>query len=280
MTNFEYVQATIDLFESSLETGAPICTVGALSARIGYSAHHLARMFQALCEENLGRYMQHRRLAAAACAIRLENMSAKEAAHRYGWEDYSGFARAVRSTFKTNPAGIKTSTAESLRLATRARPRIPENVCPALAAPEHLVTKAIHVSGPVFYMGPNERSFHRPWRIFMRNQELIRGIIGKDSWQFSSWDDKAPDEDDGMWIHCAMQTDPSVTQDLRFFSRTIPEMTILAFNHSGPIETIHNTYRQIWGEFLPASDYQLAGNFEFQHYTHAGEVRICLPVKE
>ena len=60
MTNFDYVQATIDLFEASLGAGTPITTAGGLASRIGYSVHHLGRLFQSLCGESLGRYMLSR----------------------------------------------------------------------------------------------------------------------------------------------------------------------------------------------------------------------------
>lgn len=280
MTNYDYVEETIKLFEASLAAGAPITTAGALAERIGYSRHHLGRLFQSLCGEALGRYMHARRLAAAVCAIRSGSHSATEAARRYGWEDYSAFARAVRSSFAASPSALKTLDPGDIRLAVRARPRIPESRAQPLEEPTLITTDALHVTGPVFYMGRNERSFHRPWRIFMRNRLRIQGAIGEDSWQFSSWDDSAPDEDDGLWIHCAVQTDPSTTQDLRFFSRSLPAMRILAFTHRGPIETIHDSYRRIWVDYLPQSPHRLAGNFEFQHYTPDGSVTICLPVED
>jgi len=127
-------------------------------------------------------------------------------------------------------------------------------------------------------MGMNEKSFHKPWRIFMKNLPLLKGVMGKDSWQFSSWDNDAACEDDGLWIHCAVQTDPSFKQDLRFFSRDIPSLSVLRFIHTGPIENIHDTYRRIFDEYLPGSSYHLAGNMEFQHYREDGTVEICIPV--
>ena len=112
----------------------------------------------------------------------------------------------------------------------------------------------------------------------MKNRPFIRGVRGEDTWQYSSWDNDAAGEDDGLWIHCAVRTDPAEKQDMRFFSRQVPSLRVLRFVHTGSIETIHDTYARIFYEYLPTSAFHLAGNMEFQHYTPEGTVEICLPV--
>lgn len=278
MTNFDYVQKTVDIFEDSLSSGAPFTTAGALASRIGYSSHHLGQLFLTLCGESLGRYVLRRRLAEAATAIRERAFTATEAAARFGWEDYSAFGRAVRKEFGVSPAGLVTLDGAGFAPALRARPRIPEPLRQPLATPDVILTEPVHATGIVFFMGMNERSFHKPWRIFMKNRPLIRGVLGGDTLQYSSWDNDSSGEDDGLWIHCAVRTDPAEKQDMRFFSRDIPALSVLRFVHTGSIETIHDTYARIFQEYLPTSAFHLAGNMEFQHYTPEGPVEICLPV--
>lgn len=278
MTNFDYVQKTIDIFEESLASGAPFTSAGALASRIGYSTHHLGHLFHTLCGESLGRYVLRRRLAEASVAIREGELSATEAAERFGWEDYSAFGRAIRKEFGVSPSGLNSLTGTQFSPAIRTRPRLPEPQRETLADPTMILTEPVHATGMVFFMGPNERSFHKPWRIFMHNRALIRGVQGDETWQYSSWVNNASGEDDGLWIHCAVQTDPKEKQDMRFFSRLIPAMHVLRFIHTGPIETIHDTYARIFYEYLPTSAFHLAGNMEAQHYTLDGAVEICLPV--
>lgn len=278
MTNFDYIQKTVDIFEDSLGTDSPYTTAGALAAKIGYSQHHLGRLFYSLCGDNLGRYILKRRLAEAARAIREGDLKPGEAAGRFGWEDYSAFSRAVRKEFKVSPAALKTLNAQDVPLATRARPRASITGETPLPDPEVCITEGFHATGPVFFMGTNEKGFHKPWRIFTANRGFIRGVIDERTWQFSSWDEHASPEDDGIWIHCAVKTDPAEIQDMRFFSREIPAMSVLSFRHEGPIELIHDTYRKIFRDYLPASAFRLAGNMEFQRYSPDGTVEICLPV--
>ena len=162
MTNFEYVQKTIDLFEDSLASSTPYIAVGELARRIGYSPHHLGRLFQSLCKETLGQYMRKRRLSEAVRFIIDGGMSASYAAGCLGWEDYSSFSRAFKKEFGISPGRLKNQKAEELRLTIRARPRLPGGGDLETLEPALVQTEDIHVTGMVFYMGPNEKTFHRP----------------------------------------------------------------------------------------------------------------------
>ena len=280
MTNYDYVQKAIDLFEDSLLSGAPIRSASELAGKVGYSTHYLGSLFQALCEEGLGRYILRRRLSSAVSSVREGKVKPSEVYPLFGWEDYSAFSRAVRKEFGVSPGALRDLDARDIRYATRAHPTLPKHLSPGFPEPHVMETDAIHVSGMVFFMGMNEKGYHRPWRIFMKNKDKLRSVIGADTFQFSSWDDAAASEDEGFWIHCAVRTDPVATQEMLFFSREIPAMRVLAFEHTGPVETIHDTYRRIYTEYLPSGSFRLSGGFEYQHYGQDGSIRICMPVAD
>lgn len=275
MTNFEYVQATIDLFEDSLSTDAPLDSLGALAAKIGYSAQYLGRLFHSTCGMPLGHYMYRRRLAAAAELIRDGGFSACEASTRLGWEDYSTFSRACRKEFGVPPSALK--GARVLALAERARPRRPDSA--GSVRPSIRIEPARHVTGPAFYMGPNERTFHRPWRVFSSLSARIKGRTGGDGYQYSAWDE-SPEPEPGLWIHCAVQTDPDAPQEPVFFSRTVPAVRALIFVHEGPVEMLYQSYAAIWEDYLPSSDYKPLGAWEYQRYPGGDpdRVEICIPI--
>jgi AraC family transcriptional regulator len=277
-TNYEYVQKAIDLFEDSLSGGAPITTATLLAGKIGYSAHYLGSLFQSLCGESLGRYLLRRRLSQAISSIREGKARPSEAYMLFGWEDYSAFSRAVKKEFGLRPAAVYSLNTQDILLTTRAHPLLLEKNRPGTPEPQLIRANEVHVTGLAFFMGMNEKGYHKPWRIFLKNRDKICSIIGNDTYQFSSWNDNAPAEDAGFWIHCAVPTDPNTKQDMLFFSRHIPAMDILSFVHEGSVETIHDTYRRIFDEYLPSSTYRLAGDFEYQHYGEDGSIRICLPI--
>ncbi len=279
-TNFTYVERAIDLFEDSLQTPKPITTAMELSRRVGYSTHHLNILFQSLCNESLGRYLLRRRLSTAATFIREGQMRPTEVGLRLGWEDYSSFARAMRKEFGVPPSQVREIMPQTFRPVVRARPILPGLPDEAILYPEILHVGPLHVTGLVFFMGMNEKGFHKPWRIFARNRLQIRGVIGTETYQFSFWEEDAPPEDDGLFIHCAVKTEEHTAQESLFQSRKIDAMTVLSFRHNGLVETIYQTYRRIFDNYLPSSPYRLAGNFEYQVYREDGSIHICLPIEQ
>lgn len=279
-TNFDYVQQVIDDFEDSLVKGAPITSSAELAKRVGYSTHHLGVLFQSLCKESLGRYILRRRLSQAATLIRDQRTRPSEVFTLVGWDDYSAFARAVKKEFGVNPSTLASLDSRDLLLTTRVHPILSGSENHSLPDPSLLTVSSMHMTGLVFFMDMNEKSFHKPWRIFEKNRSRIRSVIGSDVFQYSYWDDDASSEDGGLFLHCALQTEPGQDQEPFFFSKEIPGQEILSFRHDGPVETIHDTYRRIFDDFLPSSTYRLAGSFEYQRYGENDGIRICLPVEK
>lgn len=280
MTNFQYVQQTIDLFEASLDSDTPYTTVVDLAERIGYSSHHLGRLFHSLCGQSLGQYMLKRRLSEAVRMI-VDGENATTAARRLGWEDYSAFSRSFRKLFLISPGKLRNTTSDRISLTSRARPRLSHHQNEVDPQPVLLQVPGFHVTGLVFFMDVNEKSYHRPWRIFARHASRIRGRTGEDTYQFSAWSDLCEGPDEGMWIHCSVATEQGVPQDPIFFSRTIPASPTLRFIHDGPIEHLYDTYRRIWQEYLPRTTFKPGTNGEYQRYPDNRDpcrVEICLPV--
>jgi AraC family transcriptional regulator len=277
-TNFEYVQQVIDDFEDSLVKGPPITSSAELAGRVGYSSHHLGALFQSLCKESLGRYILRRRLSHAAVLIRDQRAHPTEVFTLLGWADYSSFARAVKKEFGVSPSSLVDLDSRDVSLAVRARPSLGDPKKQSIMEPLLIQATPLHLTGLVFFMDRNQKSFHKPWRIFEKNRQRIHAINGPDVFQYTFWDDDASPEDDGLFLLCALQTEQGVEQEPLFFSKSTPAQKVLCFRHEGPVETIHDTYQRIFNDFLPASTYRLAGSFEYQRYEEDGGIRICLPV--
>lgn len=72
-----------------------------------------------------------------------------------------------------------------------------------------------------------------------------------------------------------------------FSTITLPQQRYAVFEHRDPIATIKDTYAAIWGEWLPASGYQVDADAPlFERYdqrydpqTGTGVVEIWLPLK-
>ena len=282
MTNIEYVEHSIDLFEDSLKAGESrpcVSSLKAVAQKIGYNPHYLSRLFQGVCGMPMGQYMIKRRLTEAYLRIRDTGQIIKDISLDLGWEDYSSFSRAFKNEFSISASAVRSVGFDNAdkRLTYRLRP-----VNPAYTgfSREPLIQRldALHISGLVFHMDGSEKTFPRPWRIYAAHQHRLHGTINPNAtYQCSFWPDDGPTE--GMWILCGKETEPSAVQEAVFFSKLFPELSVLTFRHTGPVESIFHTYAYIWGEYLPGSVFRPAGNFEFQRYTEDQNfIEILLPV--
>ena len=282
MTNIDYIEQSIDIFEDSLKAGGsrPYSSVKALSEKIGYSSHYLSRLFQSLCGQPMGQYMLKRRLSEAYLRIRDTDEVIRNIAAELGWEDYSSFSRAFKKEFAVSAGKARTTVQPGLdnKLTVRTRPANPAfegfSKEPVLCR-----LPPLHVTGLVFFMDGSEKTFHKPWHVYAKNQHKIKGVLSPElTYQCSFW----PEDEDpshGMWILCAKETDPEVRQDVMFFSKRFSNISALSFTHTGPVESMHHTYAYIWGEYLPKSVFKPTGNFEFQRYVeNTDAIEILLPV--
>lgn len=48
--------------------------------------------------------------------------------------------------------------------------------------------------------------------------------------------------------------------------RSVPEHTHAVFTQTGALTSLHKTYEYIYSTWLPASDYKLAANIDFEYY--------------
>ncbi len=48
----------------------------------------------------------------------------------------------------------------------------------------------------------------------------------------------------------------------------VPEQTYAIFTHKGKLDKLRHTYEYIYGEWLPQSDYEHVGKFNFELYDH------------
>ncbi|MFW5782299.1 MAG: GyrI-like domain-containing protein [Candidatus Muiribacteriaceae bacterium] len=70
--------------------------------------------------------------------------------------------------------------------------------------------------------------------------------------------------------------------------KTLPENSYAVFTHKGEVSKIKMTYEYIYTTWLPGSDYEPAGCYDFEMYDRDFKVEdpensvmyICIPVKK
>lgn len=284
MNNLEYIEKTIDLFEASLTStdAARYTTVRTLADKIGYTPHHLSRLFSSVCQISLGQYMLKRRLSEAFLRIRDTRETIGDITRALGWEDYSAFSRAFRKAFKTSAGKVRDNAVDmdTAALTFRARPRLIATESSFSNTPSLIDIPTLHVTGMVFFMDRSQKTFHKAWRLYGRYGHLIKGAAESAiTYQFSSWPNENEEMREGLWILCAKETEPETVQDPIFFSKRFDATSALRFNHAGPVEALNQTYRYIWEAYLPSCPYKPKGNHEFQRYgADPNLIEIIIPV--
>ena len=285
MHNLEYIEKTIELFEASLApmSDARYTTVRTLAKKIGYTPHHLNRLFNGVCNMPLGQYMLKRRLSEAFLRIRDTRESIGDIARELGWEDYSSFSRAFRKAFRQPASAVRENSVDmdAVALTFRARPRRIATESSCQTEPSRIEIPALHVTGLAFFMDRSVKTFHKAWHLYARYGHLIKGAVQPAiTYQFSSWPNESDDMSEGLWILCAQESDPSEIQDPIFFSKRFNATSVLRFEHSGPVESLMQTYQYIWEEYLPACPFKPKGNHEFQRYGKAPNlIEIMIPIE-
>lgn len=283
MNGYDYVREGIELFEASLADGRTppaIRGVASLAARTGYSVRHFERLFYAITGSQPKDYIRDRILSVAARRILETRRSLRDIAEELGFEDYETFSRSMKARFGISPKAIREAkylpTAETQALSL---PPEPIRRASGLESREPTVQDEPErtVAGLSFFMEDGARSFHKPWATFMKASGRVVGrALPERYYQCSAWSDE--ESLGGIAILCGLETERDAVQEPVFAVRRLPASRCLRFVHRGDVRALHETYRYIYQEYLPANAVRPSLNWEFQRYGPDGETEICIPV--
>ena len=82
-----------------------------------YSYRNINRIFEALHNETIGKYIKRLRLEKAAQYLAYSDMGVSEIAYEVGFEDRAAFSKAFKSKYKTSPSAFRTHSEFILKTA-------------------------------------------------------------------------------------------------------------------------------------------------------------------
>ncbi|GEM_PF-961551 len=308
MIGADYVREALAIIEAQVtqeisgRRGTSQFKASDLAARIGYSVQHFARLFRSLTGESPADYIQKRRLTEVARRILVEPTPVGAIARAAGWADYETFSRAFKRHFGTSPSRARSVTDLARRFREPISPaelstssNASSSLAPTssgamvrLSEPRVCDDEERYLVGLPFFMDRGVKSYHRPWAIFDRALALQSGsvanrILPERFYQFSSWlDDESAD---GLFILCAVQVEhPGEERELTacvkppFAWRRVPPCRFLVFTHRGGVSNLTESYRQIYGSALAASEFVPSFSWELQCCLPSGDIEIAIPV--
>ena len=281
MTGYDCICQAVALFEDALASpDGPIRSVAELAGRTGYSVHHFSRIFQSVTGISPKDYMLGRILTEAARELAETDRPLVDIALACGFPDYESFSRAFRRRFGQPPKTVRLyrhppGGGQSRLIPSRRGHEIPLDVL----EPVSLTREAHHLTGPAFFADTGTPSFHALWARFMAVQNRVTGRTGDGDYrQFTSWGEDP--RLDGLAVLCALETEPTVSQEPLFTNRPVSAARYLRFVHVGDIATIARTYQAIYGLWFAEHDIRPLPGWEFQCYRNKGAITdIYIPLE-
>jgi AraC family transcriptional regulator len=269
MTWIDRLNASLKYIEDHL---AGELSVEAAAEAANASPFHFQRMFGILTDVTLAEYIRRRRLTLAAADI-LAGREILETALKYGYESQAAFTRAYHRMHgftpgKTRDPGMSIKAYSPMSFTLRIQGVQSMNY-------EIRTLGEITLAGISRKMrtvdGENLREIPKMWEKVNAEKTLaaLAKDYARDGILNGAWVGACTDfvEDQQEFVYM-IGLEPSAGSDLSGMeTRTIPPATWAVFPGKGPMpSSIQETWKRIFGEWFPATDYEHAGGTELEIY--------------
>ncbi|SFT04632.1 AraC family transcriptional regulator [Marininema halotolerans] len=264
----ESLQRAIDYMEDHLLEDI---TIERIAAQANVSPYHFQRTFNVLTDISIGEYLRRRRLTLAAKELTHTSCKIIDLAYKYGYDTPEAFSKAFRRHHGITPRDARKGTGKltsynrlviqvHLKGADPVKHRIVEKEAfdaVGMKRTFSLVNEENLSEIPEFWNDVHEDGTDN--RLFQLNNGHIEGILG-------ICVNCEPEKGQTMDYWIATNYMGETPDNLAKIS--IPASKWVVFEVVGPMPTaMQKTWKQIFSEWFPASDYQHAGIPELEVYS-------------
>lgn len=286
MQYLEAFERAIIYMENHLDDNISVHDVAKAS---GYSYYHFTRVFQSVLGENIGNYMQKRRLSSAAQKLLYSDRKIIDIAIESGFESSESFSRAFKNVYQVSPTAYRQNRLDVFLGNKKAIDRdflrhISFNLT---VQPQIKTIEEIHVAG-IRGTAALDNIFSL-WQRFAEKLDRIPntypsartfGICEYQENVSASNYDMELTEVIGIEVTSYSKT----TTDIVF--KTIPAGKFAVFTHKGSLNNILKTYQYIWGTWVLLTDEIIDNRDDFELYDERfmgkenenSEVDIYIPI--
>jgi AraC family transcriptional regulator len=287
MTNKEVILKAVTFIETNLKTEIDVFKV---SQEVCYSLYHFIRLFQSVTGFSPKNYIQQRRLTEAVYELRNSEKKISEIAYDFQFGSPESFSRSFRKQFNVNPSEIRNGysltslplvnsiTRDYIFQADKVRHTPPE----LLELPEKILI------GISFFIDDETEiaDLSKEWTRFLNEVSSIKNKTFPESYyQVQYWSNKQ--ELGGMYFFTGVEVTCAEDINSLFVVKTIPPGRYLKFMHKGFSNKVGYTYKYIYTQYLPDTNFKLSKPFNFEYYgpKHLGpynensESEIYIPIE-
>jgi AraC family transcriptional regulator len=266
MTNKEVIFKAVTFIENNLKTEIDVFKV---SQEVCYSLYHFIRLFQSITGFSPKNYIQQRRLTEAVYELRNTDNKIADIAFDFQFGSPEAFSRSFRKQFNINPSDIRKG--HSLNLLALLAPITIEYIYQSdkvrCVPPELIELPETILVGISFFVNDDTEitDLSKEWGRFINEVHTIKNkSVPERYYQVQYWSENQ--ELGGMFFFTGTEVTKPVDVNPLFVIKTIPAGRYLRFIHRGFSNKVGYTYKYIYNQFLPDTDYKLTKPFNFEYY--------------
>ncbi len=251
-----------------------------------YSPWHFHRLFYASTGVTVGEYIRKRRLSEASRELVHTSKPIVQIAKSYQFDSQAAFTRSFKTYCGCTPgklrAKIRSLTCFEPMIKTTSRGKY-------MQSPKIITKDTFRVLGVLCRSTMNDNTIPALWDKFHQICGDIPGVIQPGAALGICYADEdvemTPDTPFNYLAGMEVSMDTPVPAGM--VDKVVPAAEYAVFEHIGSLDTLHDTYSSIYGEWLPASNYERFGDIDFELYDERfryGEaesvMEIWVPVKK
>ena len=287
MTNRENILRSIQFIEANLKSDIDVSEI---AQKVFCSLYHFIRLFKSITDTSPKKYLLKRRLSESISELRNSQKKISTIAYDFQFSSNEVFTRAFKKQFHISPSDVRRGKVIPAHLITKpiSEAYIFQSKKARTQPPEIIELAEKIIVGSSYFIPENLSNLDltQYWKTFLKMFDSIGNKISPvHGYQIQFWSENQILE--GMHFFLGVEVDSIKDISPEFVIKIIPKGRYLKFIHSGLSKNVGYTYRYIYDEFLPDTDFQLSEPFNFEYYgdhyqsaeNENSESFIFIPVK-
>jgi AraC family transcriptional regulator len=255
-----------------------------IADRNSYSMFHFHRIFLSITDFTFKEYVRKRRLTKAASEIIFRKDKIIDIAKKYRYETQESFTRAFKREFGITPGKMRTQKTpyrgtDPITLAVKKGESMKAVI---------IYLEEIEVMGLKCVTTQANNSIPQLWDRYMKRYNSIPNKIEGACYGLCLSGDDSENFTENSEFEYLACTGVSSTKEIPegMSIAKIPAGKYAKFEHKGPLDTLGETYKNIYSQWIPEQNLELRENIDFELYDERfnfGEedsiMEIYIPIK-
>jgi AraC family transcriptional regulator len=268
MDYYNRIQNAIEYIELNLEKDIDITDI---ASKAYFSAFHFQRLFQSISGFTLQGYIRKRRMTEAAILLKKTNKSILEIAINFQYSSQEAFTRTFEGCFGITPSKYRKLQEDDINYLAKInfmdyKEEIQGEI--NINKSEMIYLNTIYIAGYEYKTNLNNEKYFNEipgfYQDFGRNEHYMR--IPERLAPAYPYGISCNYYDDGRFSFVVGEAIMQPVDELEtgFVNLEIPEGKYAVFKMDGSVEIAQNTWRYIYGTWLPNSNYERREGPDFE----------------